>query len=82
MNCTKHLKDTVLVSLLLYSDGITEALNYDGEEFGVDRLSDEFEMRCNALMSGEEVLDGIMDVVNDFEPEQHDDRTAILIRCG
>ena len=70
------------MSLLLYSDGITEALDYGGEEFGVDRLADEFEMRCNAKMSVEEVIDGLMDVVNDFEPEQHDDRTAILIRCG
>ena len=70
------------VSLLLYSDGITEALDFSGEEFGVDRLADEFETRCNATMSAEEVLDGLMDVVNDFEPEQHDDRTAIMIRCG
>ena len=70
------------MSLLLYSDGITEALDYSGEEFGVDRLADEFEMRCNAQMSVEEVIDALMDVVNDFEPDQHDDRTAILIRCG
>ena len=68
------------MSLLLYSDGITEALDYRGEEFGVDRLADEFEMRCSAKMSVEEVLDGLMDVVNDFEPDQHDDRTAIMIR--
>ena len=68
------------MSLLLYSDGLTEALDYHGEEFGVDRLADEFEMRCNAMMSVEEVLDGLMDVVNDFEPDQHDDRTAIMIR--
>ena len=69
------------MSLLLYSDGLTEALDFNGEEFGVDRLADEFEMRCNAKMSVEEVLDGLMDVVSDFEPEQHDDRTAIMIRC-
>jgi len=68
------------MSLLLYSGGITEALDYRGEEFGVDRLADEFEMRCCAKMSVEEVLDGLMDVVNDFEPDQHDDRTAIMIR--
>ena len=70
------------MSLLLYSDGITEALDFSGEEFGVDKLADEFEMRCNARMSGEEVLDGLMDVVSEFEPEQHDDRTAILIRTN
>jgi len=70
------------MSLLLYSDGITEALDFQSEEFGVDRLSDEFEMRCAARMSVEEVLDGLMDAVREFEPEQHDDRTAIMIRSN
>ena len=68
------------MSLLLYSDGITEALDYNSQEFGTDKLADEFEMRCIAQMSSEEILDGLMDVVSEFEPEQHDDRTAILIR--
>ena len=68
------------MSLLLYSDGLTEALNFDGEEFGVKRLSDELERLCEAPLAPEEVLDGIFERVQDFEPEQHDDRTAILIR--
>ncbi len=68
------------ISLLFYSDGMTEALNFDSEEFGVDRLAQEFEDRCAAKMGAEEVLDGLMDAVREFEPEQHDDRTAILIR--
>jgi len=68
------------MSVLLYSDGITEALDVKSEEFGVDKLADEFESRCAANMSAEEVLDGLLEAVNDFEPEQHDDRTAILIR--
>lgn len=68
------------MSVLLYSDGITEALNFDSEEFGVNRLVDDFENRCNGNMSVEEVLDGLFDAVSVFEPEQHDDRTAIMIR--
>lgn len=68
------------MSVLLYSDGITEALNFDSEEFGVNRLADDFENRCNGNMSVEEVLDGLFDAVSVFEPEQHDDRTAIMIR--
>jgi sigma-B regulation protein RsbU (phosphoserine phosphatase) len=68
------------MSVLLYSDGITEALDTKSEEFGVDRLAGEFEARCSGGMSVEEVLDGLLDVVSDFEPEQHDDRTAIMIR--
>lgn len=70
------------VSFLLYSDGLTEALDYQSQEFGVDRLADEFERRSAAGMSAEEVLDGLMDAVSTFEPEQHDDRTAILIRTN
>ena len=70
------------VSFLLYSDGLTEALDYQSQEFGVDRLADEFERRSAAAMSAEEVLDGLMDAVSTFEPEQHDDRTAILIRTN
>lgn len=70
------------VSFLLYSDGMTEALDYQSEEFGVDRLANEFESRCAANMSAEEIIDGLMDAVYEFEPEQHDDRTAILIRTS
>lgn len=68
------------MSVLIYSDGITEALDFNSEEFGVDRLADEFESRCADNLSAEEVLDGLMEVVHNYEPEQHDDRTAILIR--
>ncbi len=68
------------MSMLLYSDGITEALDCDSNEFGVDRLAMDFENRCKGNMSVEEVLDGLLDAVCDFEVEQHDDRTAIMIR--
>jgi sigma-B regulation protein RsbU (phosphoserine phosphatase) len=68
------------MAMLLYSDGITEALDGNSEEFGVDRLANEFETRCKGNMSVEEVLDGLLDAVCDFEIEQHDDRTAIMIR--
>ncbi|MPM99660.1 hypothetical protein SDC9_146853 [bioreactor metagenome] len=68
------------MSVLLYSDGITEALNFDSEEFGIKRLSDEFERLCNGQLAPEEILDGLIEKVREFEPDQHDDRTAILIR--
>lgn len=68
------------MSVLLYSDGITEALNFDSEEFGIKRLSDEFQRLCEAPLAPEEVLDGLFEKVREFEPIQHDDRTAILIR--
>ncbi|MBE6369335.1 MAG: GAF domain-containing protein [Lentisphaerae bacterium] len=68
------------MSVLLYSDGLTEALNLQGDEFGVNRLADQFEDKCSSDLGPEEVLDGLMEAVSSFEPEQHDDRTAILIR--
>ena len=68
------------MSVLLYSDGITEALDLKSNEFGVDRLAEAFEKNCAGRMSPEEVLDSLMESVQEFEPEQHDDRTAIMIR--
>ena len=70
------------MAVLLYSDGITEALNFDSEEFGIDRLANEFESRCKGNLSTEEILDGLFDVVSAFEVDQHDDRTAIMIRAA
>ena len=70
------------MAVLLYSDGITEALNFDSEEFGIDRLASEFESRCKGNLSTEEILDGLFDVVSSFEVDQHDDRTAIMIRAA
>jgi phosphoserine phosphatase RsbU/P len=66
--------------LLLYTDGITEAPNPDGEFFGAQRLE--------ALILGAsdwnapDLADRIATRVTDFtaEPELHDDLTAILIR--
>jgi serine phosphatase RsbU (regulator of sigma subunit) len=64
----------------LYTDGITESFNHDGEEFGESRLIDSLRLHCahpprNALAS-------IVDEVLRFSPlEQHDDITLILAKC-
>jgi serine phosphatase RsbU (regulator of sigma subunit) len=70
-------------ALLVYSDGITEAMNAAGEEFGEERLA-EFLARAAA---GDELpavtmLQSLYTAVDLFagEAEQADDMTAIFIR--
>ena len=65
--------------LALYTDGITEANNDRGEEFGerclIDALQQHRELSCQALLTA------IVDTVQRFSPqEQHDDITAIVAK--
>jgi len=65
--------------LALYTDGITEASNERGEEFGerylIESLRQHREMSCQGLLSA------IVDGVRQFSPqEQHDDITAIVAK--
>ena len=65
--------------LALYTDGITEAGNELGEEFGECRLIESLrqhrELPCQALLTA------IVDTVRGFSPqEQHDDITAIVAK--
>ena len=67
------------MSMLLFSDGITEVLNADNEEYGLERLQDTFrESRCDGD-SAEETLEKIIDDASTFAVEQIDDQTMILI---
>jgi serine phosphatase RsbU (regulator of sigma subunit) len=64
----------------LYTDGVTESFNPDGEEFGEERLVD-------ALMRHREhpartIVSSIVADVQQFSPhEQHDDITLIVAKC-
>jgi len=65
--------------LALYTDGITEASNGRGEEFGerclVEALRQHRQLSCQALLAT------IVDEVRRFSPqEQHDDITAIIAK--
>ena len=66
-------------SYLLYSDGINEALNKNGEEFGTARLVKEFDASRKAGHSSEETLEHILHKVESFAAEQIDDQTLILV---
>jgi serine phosphatase RsbU (regulator of sigma subunit)/putative methionine-R-sulfoxide reductase with GAF domain len=66
--------------LALYTDGVTEALNIDGKEFGVERL--EQVMQANAKRSAEEIVAAIEAAVDEFvgsEPP-FDDFTLVVMK--
>ncbi|MCK4981479.1 MAG: serine/threonine-protein phosphatase, partial [Victivallaceae bacterium] len=67
------------MSMLLFSDGVTEALNADNEEYGLERLQEEFRASRSAGDSSEETLEKIINSATEFAVEQIDDQTMILI---
>ena len=67
-------------SLMLYSDGLNEALNHEKEEFGTERLTNVFSVACQHHESASSIIDEVLGAVHEFEYEQNDDQTMILIR--
>ena len=71
------------MSILLFTDGITEATSPKGEYYGVDRLKDTYRNSCVQSLPPEKAIDLIMDSVDAFSesPEsQADDQTMVIIR--
>jgi serine phosphatase RsbU (regulator of sigma subunit)/catechol 2,3-dioxygenase-like lactoylglutathione lyase family enzyme len=67
-------------TLVLYTDGVTEAFDQHGEEFGELRLVDS--LRRHRDQRSQALLDSILDDVKRFSPhEQHDDITLLVARC-
>lgn len=67
-------------TLVLYTDGVTEAFNERGAEFGEARLIDA--LRRNNDLSADELLNAVASEVRAFAPqEQHDDITLIVAKC-
>jgi len=66
--------------LVLYTDGVTETLNAEGDEFGLDRMMQS--MRASANDSAPAIVKKIMGDVRDFtgSAPQNDDITLIAIR--
>lgn len=71
-----HAGDT----LLLYTDGITEAKNQLGEQFGDDRLKDSF--TAHAAKAPNQVKEGIKNDLSEFIGEMiiDDDYTLVVIQ--
>jgi len=65
--------------LLLFTDGVTEALNSDEEEFGLGRLVDF--LQSNAKSTTTDILSRLQDAVLSFSADtpQHDDITMMVL---
>ena len=66
--------------LVLYTDGVTEALNTEGDEFGIDRMIQS--VRASAPDGAQPVVKRIIEDVRNFTGSnpQNDDITLIAIR--
>src|SRR5213595_304285 len=66
--------------LVLYTDGVTEALNAEGDEFGLDRTIQS--VRASAIDGAQAIVKRVIEDVRDFTGSlpQNDDITLIAIR--
>ncbi len=67
--------------VLFYSDGLTEAMNFDKKEFGYEKI---YELiRSNSHKNSEEIKMAILSEVSKFRgyAEVHDDLTMILLKA-
>jgi sigma-B regulation protein RsbU (phosphoserine phosphatase) len=66
--------------LVFYTDGVTEAENQTGEEFGVERLS--AAVRNGSSLSAEGLMRSIYDAVAEFSGDDfRDDVTILVVKC-
>jgi sigma-B regulation protein RsbU (phosphoserine phosphatase) len=63
--------------LVFYTDGVTEAENRSGEEFGMERLS--ATVRRGSSLSAEELMTNIYNSAADFCGDDFDDDVTILV---
>ncbi|MBR2509300.1 MAG: SpoIIE family protein phosphatase [Lentisphaeria bacterium] len=70
------------MSFLVFSDGITEAVNSNSEEYGIERLKIAFQDSIQHGMESQKVIERILDEVQQFSGDQAqaDDQTLILIQ--
>ena len=67
-------------TLALYTDGITEAFNPAGEEFGEQRFVEA--LRRHRGLPSQALMESVLQEVQHFSPhEQHDDITLIVAKC-
>ena len=67
-------------TLLLYTDGITEAKNCEGEQFGIDRLKKSF--TTHTSKTPDQVKEGIKNDLSEFIGEEviDDDYTLVVVQ--
>lgn len=71
---------TTAGAVLLYTDGVSEAMNGSGEEYGLDRFSEVLK-GCRGAVPGA-MIDTILDDIRSFTAgiAQHDDITLVVLR--
>ncbi|MGE4301830.1 MAG: PP2C family protein-serine/threonine phosphatase, partial [Victivallaceae bacterium] len=67
-------------TMMMFSDGLSEALNEDNEEFGVERLKQVFADSCHDRDTLEMTVNRVLEAVRRFSSDQADDQTMILVR--
>ena len=69
-------------SVVLYTDGVTEAVNEQDEQFGVERLQEVF--TGSPHKDAEEAVQAVFEAMTSFagEAPQFDDSTCLIIRRG
>ena len=67
-------------TLVLYTDGVTEAMNRDGVQLGIDRLADI--VRGSAHLAAEQIVQSIWKAVNAFTDgiQPVDDTTMVVCK--
>ena len=66
--------------LVFYTDGVTEAENRLGEEFGMERLSTT--VRSGSSLSAEDLMSNIYNAAADFCGDTfNDDVTILVVKC-
>ena len=66
--------------LVFYTDGVTEAVNQRGEEFGMERLS--ASVRRGSSLSAEKLMIDIYNAAADFCGDDfNDDVTILVVKC-
>ncbi len=71
------------MELILFTDGINEAVSPFGEQFGVERIKDTFSLSCISNETPQEAVRRMLDAVDDFTEHsnaQADDQTLVIIR--
>jgi sigma-B regulation protein RsbU (phosphoserine phosphatase) len=78
-----HLLETTLAPgdmLVLYTDGVIEAFNRAGEEFGERRLVDD--VRARRAMAPRELIASIVEDVHEFSPDEQRDDITMIVAIG
>lgn len=68
------------MSLMLFSDGLNEAIDAGETEFGIDRLKELFRIGCHNGESARSIINLVLEEVGNFEFEQSDDQTLVIIQ--